>query len=157
MAGFHKHSKTIAGSLFTVTPLDFHQGKEGLMKLIAVIAPAVGAALAGGKGGVMAVIGEPRLAALLGDALATLPSKLDNATLEWFEEAFGARSTAEVGSLAVTLKLDNKAMRASAFEALGYMAFFEWLAFCLEVNYSGFFGAASARMPKKAPPAAATP
>lgn len=141
MAGFERKQKTIGGSMFSIVPLDFKRGKEGLMKLLGVIAPAIGAALSGGRG-VMAVLGQPNLAAMLGDALGQLPAKLDPATLEWFETAFGEKTMAEVGTPSITMKLDSEGARSMAFESLGYMAFFEWLAFCLEVNYGGFFGAA---------------
>jgi len=35
------------------------------------------------------------------------------------------------------------------------MAFFQWLGFCLDVNYSGFFREALAALPKKPEPQSA--
>lgn len=147
MAGFETKSKTIGGSKFTVAPLTFGKGREGLSKLFAVIAPAIGDGLSRGMS-VTALLGNSRVAGIFGDMLAALPQRLDEATMKWFENEFGAKTTAEIGDVRVEIKLDTEANRGMAFESLGYMAFFQWLSFCLEVNYAGFFGEALAVLGK---------
>lgn len=154
MAGFESKQKVIAGKKFTVSPLPFGRGKAGLLRLLAVIAPSVGDALARGAS-VTALLSDARGAAFIGNALAGLPHRLDDATMAWFENEFGSKSKAEIGDADIEMKLETQAQRDTVFESLGYMAFFEWLAFCLEVNYSNFFTEALAGLGSRKPKAEA--
>lgn len=139
MPGREPKTKTIGGAKFSVTPLRWPKGREGLSRLIAVVAPTIGDALSKGAS-ITAVLADAKFAGLLGDMLSALPQRFDEPTLKWFEDAFGACSTAEIGEVKVPLALDSDDKRAMAFEQLGYLAFFQWVVFCLEVNYADFFG-----------------
>jgi hypothetical protein len=154
VAGFEAKQKEIAGKKFTVSPLPFGRGKAGLLRLLGVIAPSIGDVLARGAS-VTSLLSDARGAAFIGNALAGLPHRLDENTMAWFENEFGSKSKAEVGDVNVEMKLDNQAARDTVFESLGYMAFFEWLAFCLEVNYSNFFSEALAGLGSRKPKATA--
>jgi len=143
--GFEPREKVIGGKKFTVSPLPFNRGKAGLVKLLGVIAPAIGEALSGGAS-VASLLMDARVAGFLGNALASLPHRLDETTLGWFDNEFGGRSKACVGDLDVEMKLDTEASRNTVFGDLGYAAYFEWLVFCLEVNYSNFFSEALAAL-----------
>jgi len=113
MPGFEPKEKVIAGSKFVVSPLPFGKGREGLSKLLAIIAPAIGEALRGLS--VKAILGNARLSSMLGDALSSVPSKLDEPTMKWFESAFGACTVAEAGDVKAPLKLDSETNRAMVF------------------------------------------
>lgn len=145
MPGFETKEKMIGGKKFTVSPLPFNRGRAGLVKLLGVVAPAIGEALSGGAS-VASLLMDARVAGFLGNALAGLPHRLDETTLGWFDGEFGGRTKACVGDLDVEMKLDSEASRNTVFGDLGYAAYFEWLAFCLEVNYSNFFGEALAAL-----------
>ena len=154
MPGFEAKSKSIGGKEFSVKPMPWKKNREGLLKILAVVAPALGEALARGAS-VTALLGSARVASMLGEMLSSLPARLDEETTSWFENAFGACTTAKLGDVDAVVKLDSDANRAMAFESLGAMAWFEWMALGLEVNYGGFFGEALAALGKSAKPSQA--
>lgn len=154
MPGFEAKSKEIGGKHFSIKPMPWKKNREGLLKILAVVAPSLGEAIARGAS-VTALLGSSRVASMLGDMLASLPARLDEATTQWFENEFGACTLAKIGDVNVELKLDTDANRAMTFESLGVMAWFEWMALALEVNYGGFFAEALAALGKSAQPSQA--
>lgn len=111
--------KTIGGSTYRVTPLVATQGRAVFVRL----AKMLGSAAAGGgeKGN-------------LYESLARVLENLNETDLAFISDAF-ARQT--------QLQMERGWVQLSdAFDlhfAQRYLEMFQWLAFCLEVNYSGFF------------------
>jgi hypothetical protein len=150
VAGFGAKSKQIGERTFTVRPLPFGKGREGLRMLLAIIAPSLGDALAAGAS-VRGLVEDSRLSAIVGGMLGGLSARFDEGTLKWFEEAFGEATTVDIGN---GLKLDKPGNRESAFSSLEvdrYLAYSEWLGFALEVNYRDFFTGALEKLKDVAP------
>lgn len=149
---------------YTVTPLSMEDGgDEGLVKLLAVVSPLAAEARKMGAGfAALANSGEPELkqaadATGLGaqysasqvatggkalEALGLVVQKFDHATMRFFVDLFGAKTTVDIGA---GMTLDKPATRDMAFDG-DYLAKFEWLGQCLWMNYSGFFIGALGRI-----------
>ena len=76
------------------------------------------------------------------EALGLIVQKFDHATMRFFVELFGPKTTVDIGA---GLVLHKPATRDMAFDG-DYLAKFEWLGQCLWMNYSGFFVGALGRI-----------
>lgn len=146
MAGFAAQTKKIGERMYSVKPLPFGKGREGLTRLLAIVVPSAGEALARGAS-VATLLDGARGAAAAGELLSGVAARLDDAALQWFEDAFGNCSTVDIGE---GFKLDKPDNRAMAFGG-DYLAYFEWIVFAIEVNYRDFFVGALAKLKRSAP------
>lgn len=108
--------KIIDGTEYQVTPLGAVIGRKVLLRLTKVFSPA-----------------------LLSKDLSSLLEQLDDETLDYLCDTF-AESTNVVMQAEKTKVLAPLA--GDMFDkhfARKYMQMFEWLAFCVEVNYADFF------------------
>lgn len=132
---------------YSVLPLSMEEGgDEGLVRILALVAPMAAEARKMGTGVTqLANSGEEELQKagdrILG-TLGQLVAGLDHATMKFFVDLFGPKTTVDIGAGVV---LDKPANREMAFDG-DYLAKFEWLGRCLWMNYSGFFVGALGRI-----------
>lgn len=130
-----EQNRTIGDVTFHVRQLPFTKARATLVLLSKKVAPGLGALLES-----MPRKGESLLdkdAGQLGDALSKLLDPLSDADLEHLAEVFGdATCFQRVGS--TDRPVLNKANRQALFTGR-LVLFFQWLAYCVEVNYSDFF------------------
>lgn len=133
--------KTIAGrggSSFDVEirRLGFSEQKAILVRLAKTVGPSLAAYAdahasleelrnAQGSGGLAAVVGRFLL-------------DVNEADLDWLAGCFGKASTALHGGKRILLA--HSEAREALFSEFGVVAFGRWLAACMEVNFSDFFG-----------------
>ncbi len=126
-------SKEINGVTFEVTQLGFKSGRAVFMRVSKLIGPSL-AALAHGAPSLKTVTSEALLTAL-SKALMTV----NDDDLEYLASQFGETTRFHKGdpSKSPFLKADN---REELFSG-NLVLFFQWLMFCLEVNFSDFLAA----------------
>jgi hypothetical protein len=145
------HTRTIGRHAYNVTQLKAKQGNAVLVRLAKVAGPPLAALFAGGDKSQADALDRISLDGL-GAALSSFASVLSEADLDWLCVTFADCTTVETEPGAV------KPLRGifDLHFAGAYLDLFEWLAFCLEVNYADFFGALVARA-KAATPARPIP
>lgn len=136
--------KEIGGVTYEVTQLPFAQARKVLVLLSKKVLPGLSLALAGavastaknGQAGLLDA-GVSDIAA----GVTRLVQDLDEADLIALEDAFGPCTKVHLpdGKTPI-LTAPN---RASHFKGGALFAYFGWLAFAIEVNYSDFFSAAA--------------
>lgn len=141
MPGERQETREIGGREVTVKSLKMGPGRELLVRIFGVAFPAIADALRGGAD-MRALAGGARLSAVIGTLLGGVGGRLDNALVDHVAHTLGAVSTAKLDG--AQLSLATEVMRDTVFDG-DYMAFFEWLAFALEVQYRDFFGGLQAR------------
>jgi hypothetical protein len=125
--------KEIGGVTYRTRPLAFSVGLPLLKRLIDVVAPVVAAGLRGGRAQAAANI------------LDVLPQAFTEKDVERFADAFGKVSQyldADSGQWVTLIKnpkIDNRERHFTG----RYLEFMQWLFFCVEVNFAGFFGGAT--------------
>jgi hypothetical protein len=117
-------TREIDGRAFRAWPLPFGLGLTALVRLSGIVSPVLSSMFKGAT--------ESERMAGLFDAL---PAALSVDDVQYFARLFGDASHVKDGDNWVPLVEKNQAER---FEGQ-YMAFFKWLTFCMEVNFSGFF------------------
>ena len=112
---------------YTVAPLPVGVGLKVLDRFKNVVAPLLAA-------GVKAARNLEEAAA---DALRALPAQLSADDVEFFQKSFGEGGASYIdGGKIVPLTVEIQGLHFAG----NYMALFDWLAFCMEVNFAGFFG-----------------
>ena len=125
--------REIGGVMYKTRPLPFDDGLPLLKRLIDIAAPLIAAGLRGGA--------SPRGAA---NVLDVLPANLTLADINTFRKAFGAVSHYQnEGGTWQGLPYDAKNNGQTIHFAGRYVEFAQWLAFCVEVNFAGFFTGAN--------------
>lgn len=119
-------TKEIGGVTYRSWPLPWGVGRPLLIRTIELLAPLLGQVTQAGSN-------EEQAAALFGN----LPKVLNDADLQAFARAFGQASkfTDAVTGNEVPLVESNQANHFAS----KYLEFFQWLAFNMQVNFSGFF------------------
>lgn len=130
-------SKAIGDHTYLVTQLGAGEGRKMFVRLTRALAPVFGALLedAGStKGGFK--LGDMSLESL-SRTLHELAQRLTEDDLEYVCRTFGAKTMVQVGEgKEIQLTLDKQELHFAG--RYGHM--FQWLAFCLEVNYRDFLG-----------------
>lgn len=128
---------TRAGSLpLEIRRLAFRDQKTILIRLAKTVGPSL-AAFADAHGSLQELreaSGPGGLAAVVGRFLHDVSEQ----DLDWLAEKFGPATTV-LGDGKRTL-LAHEAARDAVFSEHGIVAFGRWLAVCMEVNFSDFFG-----------------
>jgi hypothetical protein len=120
-----KQTKEIDGVTYEVTPLPFGVGQKALMRFLRIAAPLLAAATEESKNQM----------ALGAAVMKAIPAVISEADLDYFSEQFGNYSRyAHDGKMVPLVKVNQETHFAGK-----YYEFFQWLVFCLEVNFSGFF------------------
>jgi len=142
-------NKDIRGNNFAVTQLAFKKSREVFARLTKIFGAALGSlaggAMSGAKGGA-------GLESSVGAAIEALCSQVSEQDLEYLCDTFADTTTVKLAGgtrSALTADLQEVVFGGRLEDC------FAWLAFCLEVNYSGFFDVLKAALPVKAAPAAA--
>jgi hypothetical protein len=122
-----KHeTKTIGENQYTVTVLPVVQGREAMVRLQRVLAGGIGAITSGDRKDIPA-------------ALAGISERLTAGDLEWFCQSFGkvtqvALPPTDDAPNGRTLVLVGNPEQTAVF-AGNYLEMFEWLEFCIELNF----------------------
>jgi hypothetical protein len=134
------HTRTIGRYAYTVTQLRAKQGNAVLVRLAKLAGPTLGALFSGGEEGAGEALERVSLGGL-GAALREFAAGLTEADLDWLCTTFADCTTVEIEPGSV------KPLRGifDLHFAGAYLELFEWIAFCLEVNFADFFGALVAR------------
>ncbi len=119
-----KQTKEIDGVTYEVTPLPFGVGQKTLMRTIKIMSPIMSAMMKGGT--------QAQGVAL---ALEALPIALSDADVTYFGETFGKASRYQDGDKWVPLLSSTQELHFAG----RYLAFMQWITFCLEVNFKSFF------------------
>jgi len=125
--------REIGGILYKAQPVAFGLGLRSLNRLIKVLAPLIAASLREGRA-------SDRAASLL----ELLPASLTDDDIDYFRTVFGGASwymDGEPTNWIPLVKTSGKnAIDHQELHFAGrYPEFLEWLVFCVEVNYGGFF------------------
>ena len=139
-------SKTIGDFTYEVTPLPFGVGRKALMRLVKIMSPVLAGAFSG-QGNAMSAAAATGASAKAASAAASaasaagafgaLPDAMTDADLEFFAKTFGdtTRFSSESNPKKLVLTSDNQELHFAG----RYLEFAQWLIFCIEVNYKGFF------------------
>ncbi len=123
--------KVLGGIHFRVTPLGFKEARRAFVRLT----KAVGPALARAADGTDPANARPEDLDM-GSVLEALVDRVEDSDLEWFANVFGKTTTfSRDGQKWPILR---EAEREVLFGGGQLMLFFEWLKFCLEVNFADF-------------------
>lgn len=116
--------RTIDGVTYRVTPLGLGIGKKTLSRFLQIVS------------GVMAPMLENKssMESAGAAALKTLPTLLTDAEVTYFQSVFGPSSAYRDGDKWVPLLEATQEVHFAG----RYMALFDWLAFCVEVNFAPF-------------------
>lgn len=120
-----KQEREIGGVIYEVTPLPFGIGQKALMRFLRIAAPLLAAATGKDKDGVS--VGAA--------VMKEFPSIVSDSDLEYFSKVFGDTSRYESEGKRVPLVVGNQEHHFAG----RYYEYFQWLVFCLEVNFRGFF------------------
>lgn len=125
-------TKAIGNHSFTVHQMPAGPGRKVLVRLIKILGPVQAAALQGAQ-----PTDQVDLAGLagnrLGAAIGEFCERLTEDDLEYFFAQFAKYS-----------EVDGKPINGELTFRGDYGSMFQWLAFCVEVNFSSFFGALGA-------------
>ena len=121
-----RQERVIDGVTYSVVPLPVGAGLKALDRFKNVAAPLLAAGIRASK----------NLEEAAADALRSLPSQLSYNDIEFFQGVFGDTSVYIDGQKRVPLTAQIQELHFVG----RYMALFDWLAFCMEVNFAGFFG-----------------
>ena len=122
-----KKSKDIDGVTYEVTPLQFSIGRQALTRLTKVLSHILPEILNDKED-------ENRA---LANAFRKLPEAISDDDIEYFVKTFGPTSSYRSGNgNMVPMVPQNLELHFAG----NYTAFFKWIAFCVEVNFGGFFG-----------------
>jgi hypothetical protein len=133
--------RTIGEHTYRVTQLGTKRGSAMLVKLVKLLGPGCGSFIGGlgrapsGNSGEW----ESALALGLGDALHDLATRLDEAQFAAVCDEFAKQT-------AVVLSAELEPRLSDIFDdhfAGKYDVMLRWLRFCMEINFSSFFGAGS--------------
>lgn len=134
------HTRTIGRHAYTVTQIKAKQGNAVLVRLAKLAGPTLASLFTGAESGPEDALDRVSVEGL-GGALRAFSAGLTEADLDWLCSTFADCTTVETepGSI--------KPLRGifDLHFAGAYLEMFEWLAFCLEVNYADFFGALATR------------
>ena len=122
-----KQSRSIDGFEYSVTPLPFGIGHKALLRFMRLAAPVIAE---------MSTVGGGDMKNAIAAALRVIPNALTEDDVNYFAETFGKYSAYASDGKSVPLVTQNRDLHFGG----RYTAFFEWLAFCVEVNFSSFFG-----------------
>lgn len=131
--------KEIRGRTYRVAQLGSTLGRRTLTRLVQAIGPSLAELIKSEGEGI-------DLASTAG-AIATFSRDLKDADLEYLCSTFAKVTEVQGEDADAWLPLDK---HLDLHFAGKYGAMFEWLWFCLEVNYSDFFDASSASGPMRA-------
>lgn len=124
---FKVESKRIGVHDYKVTQLDAVTGRRVFTRLVKLIGPSLAKLEGGGE-------------AKLGAALAELLGQLDEQSVDYFCDTFGAVTEVSGGQYGKAApQLDTVFVTHFAGE---YLAMTQWLIFCMKVNFSSFFAGA---------------
>ena len=121
--GLETKSKTIGRFEYRVTQLKLKKARSMFTRLIGMLGPALGELAAGGK---------PNLAT----AVQALSERMTDDNLTLVTETFGESTVIDAGDG----KLPTLVPAFMETHFAGHFGeMFQWLAFCIEVNYADFF------------------
>jgi hypothetical protein len=132
--------REIDGVTYKVWPIAFKpNGMTALMRLLKIVAPAVGSLMA-----------EKSKEAMASALFGTLPTLLSDSDLDYFGRVFGDAAQYQSDDGKWIPLIDKN--QAKHFDGR-YFAYFRWLIFCCEVNFGNFFdgiknGVAGAVLPQ---------
>ena len=133
--------KTIDGVTYEVTPLGFKKGRRAFTRVAKILGPVLGAAES------LDSLGGRNVSAML----ERLLTEVGDDDLDWFADVFGA--TTRFSRDGDKWPYLNESNREALFGG-NLLAFFQWLVFCLEVNFSDFLGLLRKGKPGGVPSAA---
>jgi len=129
-----KQERIIDSVLYEVTPLPFAIGNKALLRFVRLATPVISKFISSKPNGSTQQL-----------AIASAISELQNISdddIDYFAKVFGTASKYQNGDKMVPLVDNNR----EAHFSMRYMAFYEWLAFCIEVNFTLFFGELTKRL-----------
>lgn len=117
--------KEIDGVTYKSWPISFSKGRPALMRLLGILSPVLSS-----------MVGAKSKADTAAALFGALPASLSDADLAYFAKLYGdaAQYKGEDGNWVPLIEKSQPAH----FEGR-YLAYFQWLAFCSEVNFAGFF------------------
>lgn len=127
---------TIDGYRYSVAQLGSSEGRRILVKLTRLLGPALGR-LVGGEG---------RPSDAVSEAIAEFSAGANEDDLEDLCRTFGQSTELDVDGKPMLLNLDMQELHFAG----RYGAMFQWLGFCLRVNYADFFVSVEAARDKLA-------
>ena len=134
--------REIDGVMYKAWPIPFAKGRPALVRLLGIVGP------------VLSKITNAKSAEAASALFSALPASLTDADLTYFANLFGDASAYKTIDGHWAPLVDKT--QATHFEGR-YLAFFQWLGFCVEVNFSGFFTGMSSALRSAALPPAAPP
>lgn len=134
------NEREIGSVNYRCNKLGFSVGLPLLKRLLEIAAPVMAAGLRGG-----------RLPERLANVLDTLPTAFTLKDLQTFAQAFGNVSYYMADDGRWVLLVNNGKLNAQETHFTGrYAEFVQWLVFCIEVNFAGFFAGAMSETNEKA-------
>lgn len=131
-------TKIIGNDTFTVKQLGAKRGRAVLTRVIKTFGPVLAQLVRDVDPQAIRPGAPPRIGGeALAAALAEFAERLGPDDLDYYCAIFGPESEVAIGSTDKVLPLD--AQNQEHYFAGNYHGMFGWLAFCFEVNYSGFF------------------
>lgn len=122
--------REIGGKNYRVTPLPTKRGRRMLVTLFRVGGPGLAEMFS--ADGSTEVSLKNLAAGKLGDVISKLAASIDEKTFEWIFQEFAEHTEVET---------DEGGWRklSSEFDFVAdYKAMFQWLGFCLEINFGNF-------------------
>jgi hypothetical protein len=127
-----RQEREIDGVMYEAWPLKFEKGRPALVKLMATWAVIMGSVTRGAAQGAGAISG----------VFEALPLALSDADFTYYAKLFGdaSRFKAPAASEGADDRWVPLLERTQNEHFQGrYSAYFQWIAFCMEVNFSNFF------------------
>ncbi len=118
--------REVDGVVYRLRPMPFGVGRRALMRLVKIVSPVLSSAFKAGEGDKLAMIAR---------ALDALPSALSDEDLAFFAKEFGNCSWYQDGDKWVPLLV----ARQETHFAGRYLAFAQWLAENIKLNFGPFF------------------
>ncbi len=136
-----QRTKTIAGKQFRVTQLPSLQALRVITRVYQTFGPVIAKLIAGVDTKALLEEGKPLAVqdlklSVVTDMMTELAERISVADLEWLVETFQPH-TEVIGSSGDFMSLNKDV--AEHFFAGRMMMLFQWLFFCMEVNYTDFF------------------
>jgi hypothetical protein len=135
--GLEVKERQIGRATYRVTQLGFKAGRAAMVRLTKLLGPVLSRSLEGANGRALSVAG-------LAGGVLELSERLSEQDLTYFCELFGEKTelVLDDGKRPILLPAYQETWFAGQYQEL-----FQWLAFCVEVNYADFFGAFRSLVP----------
>ncbi len=136
---FGTETRKIGDRHFEVRALPAKMGRKALLRLTKKLGPAVAAMLDGRDA--TGLEGVNLMDLDVSGAIRTLAQDLEEGDMEYFCDLFAAYTAAEVSPGTGQMMELGKGTTFDMLFSQHYEVMLQWLWFCLEVNFGGFFGA----------------